>query len=108
MKPRRTQRKHQKVFTDPVMKAKRDPAFRRMVLSTYDETCAVCEMKVVTNSGVSVMNAAHILPFNRFGNDDCRNGLTLCKLHHWMFDHGLLSVDDRYRIRPPKGIEDAP
>lgn len=93
---------------DPVMQARRNPAFRRMVLSAYDETCAVCGMRVVTTSGASVMDAAHILPFSRFGNDDCRNGLTLCKLHHWMFDHGLLSIDDRYRVSLSKDIEDAP
>lgn len=86
--------------------AKRDPAFRRLVLSAYDESCAVCGMRVSTSSGISVIDAAHILPFNRFYNDDVRNGLGLCKTHHWLFDRGLLSVDDSYKIMVSKDIED--
>lgn len=93
----------------PMMHAtKRNPAFRRMILSTYNETCAVCGMRITTASGAGVIDAAHILPFSRFHNDDCRNGLSLCKLHHWMFDRGLLSVNDHYRIILSKDIKDAP
>lgn len=87
-------------------KGKRDPAFRRLVLSAYDETCAVCGMRLQTSSGVSVVNAAHILPFNRFFNDDVRNGISMCKTHHWLFDRGILSFDDRYRVLVSKDVEE--
>lgn len=86
--------------------ARRDPAFRRMVLNAYEETCAVCGMRVTTASGVSVIDAAHILPFNKFHNDDVRNGLSLCKTHHWLFDRGLLSSDDSYHILVSKDVEE--
>jgi len=91
---------------DHVLVPRRDPAFRRAVLGAYDERCAVCEMRLMTASGISVVDAAHILPFSRFHNDDIRNGLSLCKLHHWLFDHGLLTVDNRYRVRVSNSIED--
>ena len=83
----------------------RSPAFRRSVLTAYDETCSVCGMKIITSSGVSVIDAAHILPFSKFKNDDIRNGLALCKIHHWLFDKGLMSVDLHYRVIVSKSIE---
>ena len=83
----------------------RDSAFRRMILGTYKETCAICGMQVQTTTGISVIDAAHILPFNKFHNDDIRNGIALCKIHHWLFDRGLISVDDHYRVIVSKSIE---
>ena len=83
---------------DPLLQPSRDPAFRRLVLRSYASTCAVCGAKLVTSSGISVIDAAHILPFSQFHNDDVRNGLALCKIHHWLFDKGLISVDEHYRV----------
>jgi putative restriction endonuclease len=83
----------------------RDPAFRRSILEAYDETCAVCGMKLVAHNGVSVNDAAHILPYSRYYNDDIRNGICLCKNHHWLFDRFLLSFDGHYRIVVTKKIE---
>jgi len=84
----------------------RDPAFRRMILNNYNETCAVCGLNIVTSSGISVIDAAHILPYHKFKNDDIRNGLALCKRHHWLFDQGLISVNEHYNILVSKSIED--
>jgi putative restriction endonuclease len=83
----------------------RSAAFRRVVLTAYEEACSVCGMKIVTSSGVSVIDAAHILPFSHFQNDDIRNGMALCKTHHWLFDKGLMSVDPHYRVIVSKTIE---
>jgi len=83
----------------------RDSAFRRLILGTYNETCAVCGMQIQTASGISVIDAAHILPFNKFHNDDIRNGIALCKMHHWLFDRGLISIDDHNRVIVSKSIE---
>lgn len=38
------------------------------------------------------VDAAHILPWADYELDHVRNGLCLCKLHHWAFDEGLLTV----------------
>jgi putative restriction endonuclease len=42
--------------------------------------------------------AAHIVPKNKNGTDDPRNGLSLCRTHHWAFDNGLFSLSDNYQI----------
>ncbi|MDE0484458.1 MAG: HNH endonuclease [Candidatus Poribacteria bacterium] len=76
----------------------REPGFRRTIMRIYDYTCAVCKLQILTLNGESVTEAAHIIPFNRSNNDDVRNGISLCKLHHWAFDRYLFSVDESYII----------
>jgi putative restriction endonuclease len=44
------------------------------------------------------MNIADMYQFADSRNKDQRNGLALCKNAHWMFDHGLWSVTDDYRV----------
>ncbi len=76
----------------------REPGFRRTIMRIYDYTCAVCKLQILTLNGESVTEAAHIIPFNKSNNDDVRNGISLCKLHHWAFDRYLFSVDESYII----------
>lgn len=71
----------------------RDRAFRKIVTSQYDHSCAVCELRLVTPKGVYEAEAAHIVPKEKMGSDDPRNGLSLCGTHHWTFDEGLISID---------------
>ena len=70
----------------------RSAGFRRAVMQIYEHTCAVCELNIRASSGESVTDAAHIIPFSVSYNDDIRNGMSLCKLHHWAFDTGLISL----------------
>lgn len=79
--------------------AVRDAGFSWKVRSAYDYTCAVCRSRLITPDGHTLVDGAHILPYRSHKNDDPRNGLSLCKNHHWMFDHRMLSVDAEYRIR---------
>ena len=51
-----------------------------------------------------LIDAAHILPFAKHHNDDPRNGLALCKNHHWGFDAGAFGISDDYRIVMSKRI----
>ena len=44
------------------------------------------------------MEAAHIRPFARSRNDQTNNGLALSRNAHWLFDQGLWSVSDEFRI----------
>lgn len=76
----------------------RSAGFRRAVMEIYDYTCAVCELNIRALSGESVTDAAHIIPFSVSYNDDIRNGMSLCKLHHWAFDAGLISVNEAYEV----------
>ncbi len=93
------------VMAEDLSAPMRDASFRRGVLASYNETCAVCGMRIISSSGISVIDAAHILPFHRFKNDNIRNGLALCKSHHWLFDHGLISVDTHYNTLVADSIE---
>ena len=76
----------------------RSAGFRRAIMLIYDYTCAICKLNIRAPSGESVTDAAHIIPFSVSGNDDIRNGMSLCKLHHWAFDTGLISVNEAYRV----------
>ncbi len=76
----------------------REPGFRRTIMRIYDYTCVVCKLQILTLNGESVTEAAHIIPFRRSNNDDVRNGISLCKLHHWAFDRYLFSVDESYKV----------
>jgi putative restriction endonuclease len=76
----------------------RETGFRHLIMSIYNYTCAVCNMRILTLEGASVVDAAHIVPFSVSANDDIRNGIALCKMHHWSFDEGLLSIDENYRV----------
>ena len=76
----------------------RKTAFRRAIMSIYDYTCAVCRLKIMTLDNVSVTEAAHIIPFSVSENDDVRNGISLCRLHHWTFDQGLISLSNHYTV----------
>ena len=76
----------------------RTAGFRQAIMRIYDYTCAVCRLHILTMDGESVTEAAHIIPFNVSGNNDVRNGISLCQLHHWGFDRGLISFTDAYKI----------
>ena len=73
-------------------------SFRRAIMQVYAYTCAVCELNIRASSGESVTDAVHIIPFSVSYNDDIRNGISLCKSHHWAFDTGLISVNKAYEV----------
>ena len=76
----------------------RSAGFRQAIMGLYDYTCAVCRLRILTMDGESATDAAHIIPFRISKNDDVRNGISLCKLHHWVFDKGLISLSTTYQV----------
>jgi putative restriction endonuclease len=84
---------------DYYKRKKRDAAFSRIIKEIYDNSCSVCGKKRFTNSGYPEVEAAHIYPKSKDGSDDPRNGLSLCKLHHWAFDNGLFSIGNDFTIK---------
>ena len=76
----------------------RDSAFGRLVREAYGSKCVFCGSERETPSGNPEVEAAHIYPKEEGGSDDVRNGISLCKLHHWAFDTGWLSISDEYEI----------
>ncbi len=84
----------------------RSAAFRQQIMRLYDYTCAVCKLRIVKKDGRSATDAAHIIPFHLSYNDDIRNGISLCKLHHWAFDEGLISLNEDYEVMVSSSLPD--
>ena len=81
----------------------RESAFRKIILEEYRCLCTVCQSKFVLqqkkNEPIIEAEAAHIISVNARGPDDPRNGLSLCRRHHWAFDNGLFTVTDSSEIK---------
>lgn len=71
----------------------RSSAFRKQIQTIYENRCCVCHTALRTPTGLSELEAAHIVPRNLAGADDARNGLALCRQHHWAFDNGLYGIN---------------
>lgn len=76
----------------------RSRAFVELVKEAYDRTCAFCGSSRETPTGNPEVEAAHIYPKEQRGADDVRNGIALCKLHHWAFDTGWLALTNEHTI----------
>jgi putative restriction endonuclease len=76
----------------------RSRGFRQIIVKAYASTCAVCRTRIFTPAGHTAVAAAHIVPWSVSHNDDPRNGMALCGLHHWAFDYGLFTVSTNYQI----------
>jgi putative restriction endonuclease len=76
----------------------RDRAFMHAVRDAYGNQCAFTGLKLINGGGRPEVQAAHIKSVAELGPDSIRNGLALSGTFHWLFDRGLLSVDDDYRI----------
>lgn len=93
----------QALFERPIMESVvsrrfREASFARHVKTAYDNTCAVTGIRLINGGGRSEVQAAHIRPVAADGPDSVRNGIALSGTIHWMFDRGLISVDDDYSI----------
>lgn len=82
----------------PAMRIARSRAFRSVVQKAYGGRCAMCGGGLVNLHGRSEIEAAHIVGRGALGADDIRNGLSLCRAHHWAFDQGLIAISDDRRI----------
>lgn len=77
----------------------RDAAFSVAVRRAYENRCGVCGDGLHGPNGEIEVQAAHIFPKRLDGSDDIRNGISLCRKHHWAFDVGWMTIDDDYTIR---------
>ena len=84
----------------------RDPAFRRLILHTYDERCALTGLRLINGGGRAEVEAAHIKPVEARGPDSVTNGLALSGTVHWMFDRGLVSLADDLQILVSRQVND--
>lgn len=86
------------VITTILSRPFRDQAFRRHVRRAYRNTCAISGLKLINGGGRPEVQAAHIVPVDSHGPDTVRNGLALTGTVHWLFDRGLISVDDQLKV----------
>lgn len=84
----------------------RDRNFRRIVLTAYDERCAITGLKLINGGGRAEVEAAHIQPVEKNGPDILTNGIALSGTVHWMFDRGLISIADNLEILISRQVND--
>ncbi|NRP17895.1 hypothetical protein LPJGGPFB_01122 [Ensifer adhaerens] len=87
-----------RIVTQVLQRPFRDRAFAAAIKTAYHDTCAATGLKLINGGGRSEVQAAHIRPVADGGPDSVRNGLALSGTVHWMFDRGLISVDDDYSL----------
>jgi putative restriction endonuclease len=83
---------------EEAQKQGREARFRIRVMAAYGYTCALTQYRLTTITGKSIVDAAHIHQFADSLNNDPRNGLALSKNAHWLFDNGLWSLSDDYKV----------
>lgn len=76
----------------------REAAFAASVKAAYENTCAMTGLRIINGGGRAEVQAAHVRPVAAGGSDSLRNGVALSGTIHWMFDRGLVSVDDDFSI----------
>ncbi len=69
-------------------------SFREIVLQAYRERCAFCNL-----NHPELLDAAHIVPdSDEIGDPIVNTGLSLCKIHHSVYDMNIVGVSPDYRI----------
>ena len=84
----------------------RDRAFRKTVLDAYDSRCALTGLKLINGGGRAEVEAAHIQSVEKNGPDIVSNGLALSGTVHWMFDRGLISLNDDLSVLISRHVND--
>jgi putative restriction endonuclease len=72
--------------------------FRLEVVAAYEYACALTGHRLTTVSAGSIVDAAHIHRFADSRNNAPDNGIALSKTSHWLFDNGLWSLDDHFKV----------
>ena len=83
---------------------RRDPAFRQEVLMAYQYRCAVCGLDVRLGQLSVGLEAAHIKWHQAHGPDIVANGISMCTIHHKLFDLGAFTLDPQGTAESAPGI----
>jgi putative restriction endonuclease len=86
------------IISQTINRPFREAKFRQHIRKVYDRTCAFTGLRLINGGGRPEVEAAHIIPVERGGNDSVQNGIALSGTVHWMFDRGLLSLADDFQI----------
>ncbi len=74
-------------------KRSRSARFREQVLLAYEHRCCVCGFDLRIGNVSAGLEAAHIQWHTAGGPDVEANGLSLCALHHKLFDLGAFTLE---------------
>jgi putative restriction endonuclease len=83
----------------------RDSGFRRTIVTIYKHRCSLCGIRMLTPEGHTIVDAAHVKPWKDSFDDRPTNGMALCKLCHWSFDKGLMTVGKDYEVLVSKRVQ---
>ncbi|MFC1495331.1 HNH endonuclease [Thermodesulfobacteriota bacterium] len=86
-------------------KKARDQGFRKTIVKIYNHRCALCGIRTLTPEGHTIVDAAHIKPWSEGNDDRPTNGMALCRLCHWYFDEGLMSVNLQYEVLVSRSVQ---
>ncbi|MDR3561994.1 MAG: HNH endonuclease [Negativicutes bacterium] len=87
-----------------IQRGLRSELFQHDVRLAYERLCAVCKQGWATPSLLPEVEAAHIIPRRPNGSNDPRNGLALCRSHHWAFDKYLWTLKPDLTITVPNRV----
>ncbi len=90
---------------EPQKNKVRDQGFRKAIVTIYEHRCAICGIRMLTPDGHTVVEAAHVRPWNQSHDDRPTNGMALCRLCHWSFDEGLMSVGKEYEVLVSRRVQ---
>lgn len=101
-----------KPIWDSAAKRARSSRFREQVLLAYEHRCCVCGFDLRIGNVSAGLEAAHIQWYTAGGPDVEANGLSLCALHHKLFDLGAFTLEpgdlrivfSRHAIAGSKGL----
>jgi len=77
----------------------REKAFSDNIRKNYQYTCSVCKARVQTPTDNYIVEGAHIIPWGESYNDDPRNGISLCRNHHWLFDRSMMTIRPNFTVQ---------
>lgn len=80
--------------------------FKREVPRIYNYTCSISRIKIYVNTNAQMVDACHIVPFSYSNDDTIKNGICLCPNIHRAFDRGIISINDEFKVRVSKTIEE--
>ena len=84
-----TQSNEQMIAEDPKVPG-RDTGFRKIITEVYDYRCAACGLRVYLDQ-ITLVEAAHLIPYFETHDDNPKNGMALCRNHHYAMDRHLIS-----------------
>jgi putative restriction endonuclease len=84
----------------------RSRGFSRIVVVVYEHQCAACGLRLRLPNGATIVDAAHLIPFSVSFDDHPRNGMALCKNHHWAMDSRLIAPGPDHHWHATSHLDD--